>query len=453
MVRKGSCLLRLAGVFSCHPYIKMSRVIFLSLVALGIFLLDLYVFQAVKVLMDGSAQTTRRAVYVVYWVLSGVTILLFFLYNFTSLKTESQFFRQFVLFWIFAHVVSKMFGSLFLLLDDFWRLLQWTGAKLGIAKEGSVSVPPASEPLAQQPFNSDAGKITRSEFLAKSALVATAVPVVTMGFGILSGAHDYRVHRQVVKLPNLPKSFDGLRIGQLSDIHSGSFYNKIAVKGGVEMLLREKPDVVFFTGDLVNNVASEVKEYIDVFGKVSAPLGVYSTLGNHDYGDYVSWESVAAKNKNLKNLMEAHKIMGWNLLMNEHKILREGGESVAILGVENYGKGRFPKYGKLEKAYRGTEEVPVKLLLSHDPSHWDLEVRPYYKDVDLTFSGHTHGMQFGIEIGNFKWSPAQYMYPQWAGLYQLGQQYLYVNRGFGFLGYPGRIGILPELTIIELKSA
>ena len=432
---------------------NMNKVIFLGLVALGIFLLDLYVFQAVKVLLDESTATTRKIVYLVYWGLSAFTILLFFLYNFTSLKTESQFFRQFVLFWIFAHVVSKMFGSLFLLIDDLWRLLQWVGAKLGIVKEGSVSVPPASEPLATDGLNSDPGKITRSEFLAKTALVATAVPVVSMGFGILSGAHDYRVHRHVIKLPNLPKSFDGIRISQLSDIHSGSFFNKTAVKGGVEMLLQEKPDIVFFTGDLVNNVASEVKDYIDVFGKVKAPLGVYSTLGNHDYGDYVSWDSVTAKRKNLENLMEAHKIMGWNLLMNEHKVFKQGGDSIAVLGVENYGKGRFPKYGQLEKAYRGTEEIPVKLLLSHDPSHWDLEVRPYFKDIDLTFSGHTHGMQFGIEFGSFKWSPAQYMYPQWADLYRQGNQYLYVNRGFGYLGYPGRIGILPEITIIELQSA
>ena len=431
----------------------MSRVIFLGIVASGIFLLDLYVFQAVKVLLDESTATTRKTVYIVYWVLSAFTILLFCLYNFTNLKAESQFFRQFVLFWIFAHVVSKMFGSLFLLLDDFWRLLQWVGAKLGIAKEGSVSVPPADEPLATESLSSEPGKISRSEFLAKTSLIATAVPVVTMGFGILSGAHDYRVHRHVIKLPNLPKSFDGIRIGQLSDIHSGSFFNKIAVKGGVEMLLREKPDMVFFTGDLVNNVATEVKDYIDVFGKVTAPLGVYSTLGNHDYGDYVNWDSAAAKRQNLLNLMEAHKIMGWNLLMNEHKIFTEGGDSIAVLGVENFGKGRFPKYGQLEKAYRGTEEVPVKLLLSHDPSHWDLEVRPQYKDIDLTFSGHTHGMQFGVEIGNFRWSPAQYMYPQWADLYQQDNQYLYVNRGFGYIGYPGRIGILPEITIIELKSA
>ena len=452
MVSKAPAGFSLAGAFFIKQ-IKMSRVVFLGFVALGIFLLDLYVFQAVRVLLDESSATTRKVVYALYWAGSAVTIGLFFLYNFTDLKATSQLFRQFALFWIFAHVVSKMFGGIFLLIDDLWRLIQWLGAKLGIAKEGSISVPQQGEPLASKEISTEPGKITRSEFLAKTSLIATAVPIATMGLGILSGAHDYRVHRKVLKLPNLPKSFDGVRIGQLSDIHSGSFFNKTAVKGGIEMLASEKPDMVFFTGDLVNNVATEVKDYIDIFGKVTAPLGVYSTLGNHDYGDYVNWDSVAAKQRNLLNLMEAHKIMGWDLLMNEHRILKEGGEELAVLGVENYGKGRFPKYGKLEKAYRGTEEVPVKLLLSHDPSHWDLEVRPYYKDIDLTLSGHTHGMQFGIEFGDFRWSPAQYMYPQWADLYQKDNQYLYVNRGFGYLGYPGRIGILPEITIIELQRA
>ena len=434
----------------------MNKMFFLGIVGLAIFLLDLYVFQAVRVLLHESTPGLRKGIYGLYWGLAGLSLLLFFLYNLTDLKESSQFFRQFVLVWLFAHVVSKMFGSLFLLVDDGWRLLQWTGEKLGLGEEKEVIKVAGSSAVTETvavPDNDKADTITRSDFLAKSALIATAVPVVTMGFGILSGAHDYRIHRHTLRLPNLPKSFDGLRIGQLSDIHSGSFFNKTAVKGGVEMLLREKPDLVFFTGDLVNNETKEVKDYIDVFGKVAAPLGVYSTLGNHDYGDYNDWPSAAAKRQNLVDMLAAHKVMGWNLMMNENKILTQGGDSIAVLGVENYGKGRFPKYGKLAEAYKGTEEATVKLLLSHDPSHWNLEVLPKYKDIDLMFAGHTHGMQFGIEIGSLKWSPAQYMYPQWAGLYEQDQQYLYVNRGFGYLGYPGRIGILPEITIIELKTA
>jgi predicted MPP superfamily phosphohydrolase len=274
-----------------------------------------------------------------------------------------------------------------------------------------------------------------------------------MAFGILSGAHDYRVRRVKVSLPNLPKSFDGLRIGQVSDIHSGSFFNKTAVKGGVEMLMNEKPDVIFFTGDLVNNEAIEVKDYLGTFSKLKAPLGVYSVTGNHDYGDYHQWSSVAEKRNNFKDLIEAHKTMGYQVLMNEHRILQQGGDKIAILGIENWGGRGFAKYGKLDEAHNGIYDANVKLLLSHDPSHWDLQVRPEYPDIDVMFSGHTHGFQFGVEIGNFKWSPSQYAYKQWSGLYQEGKQFLYVNRGFGYLGYPGRIGMPPELTIMELKRA
>ncbi len=295
--------------------------------------------------------------------------------------------------------------------------------------------------------------IPRSEFLAKTALLAASVPFGAMTYGIISGAHDYRVRRSTIKLPNLPKEFDGIKIAQLSDIHTGSFFNKTAVKGGVEMLMKEKPDVIFFTGDLVNNESSEVKNYVDVFDKLKAPHGVFSVTGNHDYGDYQSWSSQEAKQENFKGLIEAHRMMGFDLLMNEHRFININGEKIAIIGNENWGGGRFAKYGRLDKAYAGTEEAPVKILLSHDPSHWDAQVRPLYPDIDLMLSGHTHGFQFGVEIGNFKWSPSQYAYKQWAGLHQEGSQYLYVNRGYGYLGYPGRIGMPPEITIIELKRA
>jgi predicted MPP superfamily phosphohydrolase len=295
--------------------------------------------------------------------------------------------------------------------------------------------------------------IPRSEFLAKTALIATAVPFTALAYGIISGAHDYRVRRKTVYLPNLPKSFEGIKIGQLSDIHSGSFFNKIAVKGGVEEFLKEKPDVIFFTGDLVNNEASEVKDYLNIFDKLKAPLGTYSITGNHDYGDYKRWASQRDKQENFKNLVQAHKQMGFDILMNEHRYLEQSGEKIAIIGIENWGGGGFAKYGKLDQAYAGIEDATVKLLLSHDPSHWNAQVRKSYNDIDMTFAGHTHGFQFGVEIGDFKWSPSQYAYKQWAGLYKEDNQYLYVNRGFGYIGYPGRIGIPPELTVIELKRA
>jgi predicted MPP superfamily phosphohydrolase len=219
------------------------------------------------------------------------------------------------------------------------------------------------------------------------------------------------------------------------------------------MLLKEKPDVIFFTGDLVNNQTSELKDYFDVFNKVKAPLGVFSVTGNHDYGDYHRWESANAKAQNFQDLIRAHKELGFDLLQNENRWLEADGERIAILGNENWGAGRFAKYGKLDQAYKGTEEAPVKLLLSHDPSHWDAQVRQNYKDIDIMFAGHTHGFQFGVEVGGLKWSPSQYIYKQWAGLYREEDQYLYVNRGFGYLGYPGRVGIPPEITIVTLKRA
>jgi len=221
----------------------------------------------------------------------------------------------------------------------------------------------------------------------------------------------------------------------------------------VEEFLKEKPDVIFFTGDLVNNEASEVKDYLNIFDKLKAPLGTYSITGNHDYGDYKSWASQRDKQENFKNLVQAHKQMGFDILMNEHRYLEQNGEKIAIIGIENWGGGGFAKYGKLDQAYAGIEDATVKLLLSHDPSHWNAQVRKSYTDIDMTFAGHTHGFQFGVEIGDFKWSPSQYAYKQWAGLYQEDNQYLYVNRGFGYIGYPGRIGIPPELTVIELKRA
>ena len=222
--------------------------------------------------------------------------------------------------------------------------------------------------------------------------------------------------------------------------------------GGVEMLLQEKPDVIFFTGDLVNTESTELDDYFNVFKKLKAPLGVYSILGNHDYGDYKYWPSEKTKVQNLENLITGHREMGWDILLNENRSLKVGSDKIGIIGVENWGAGRFSKYGNLSQAYKGMEELPVRLLLSHDPSHWDAEVRTKFPEIDITFSGHTHGFQFGVEIGDFRWSPSQYIYKQWADLYKEGKQFLYVNRGFGFIGYPGRVGILPEITILELRK-
>lgn len=429
---------------------KPLLIIFIILVV--VFLVDWYAYQTLKVAVQTWSSTARVIAQRIYWGITVVAILLFVLVLLSRgqvLAQVSAVTRNIVATVLFGILLTKIFLAFFSALSDVLRLgqfaFEWINAMLN-----APAKPPADGTVAEVADNT----ISRSEFLAKTGVLVSAVPIVTMSYGILSGAHDYRVHRQKVYLPHLPKEFHGLKIGQLSDIHSGSFFNKTAVKGGVEMMLQEKPDVVFFTGDLVNNYAKEVEEYIAIFEKIKAPMGVYSTLGNHDYADYVSWDSPTAKAQNLKDLMEAHRLLGWRLLNDEHIFLEQNKEKLAVIGIQNWGaKGNFPKYGNLAKAYKGTEEAATKLLLSHDPSHWDAQVRPQFQDIDIMFAGHTHGMQFGVETESFKWSPVQYMYKQWAGLHTEGKQHLYVNRGFGYIGFPGRIGILPEITIMELCKA
>lgn len=422
----------------------MSKIILIPIVTIIFLLLDFYVYQALKLTIQNVTGIWRSVAIYGYWGFTALTVACFWLYHFGNPDNYSRVFRSFLLVIVFMNYFSKFIAALVLFLGDIFRLGQ-----LGYYKLQEL----ISSDKAAVSEVSKGSKISRSEFVAKSALIAGALPFAAMSFGIISGAHDYRIRRKSITIKGLPKAWDGVKIGQLSDIHSGSFWNKTAVQGGVDMLLKEKPDMVLFTGDLVNNEAKEVVDYVPIFSKVKADLGVFSTLGNHDYGDYKSWSSEAAKRQNLENLKEAHKLMGWDLLNNENRILQVDNEPLAILGVENWGAGRFAKYGDLSKAYAGTEVYPAKILLSHDPSHWDAQVRKNYPDIDLMLSGHTHGFQFGVELGDFQWSPAQYAYKQWAGLYQQGNQSIYVNRGYGYLGYPGRIGMPPEITILELRSA
>ncbi|CAN5339547.1 metallophosphoesterase [soil metagenome] len=398
-------------------------------------LIDYYFFQGVLVASKNWSPLWQKILRYGFWVPTVLCIISLIWWAVGNPYYFTATTRSFIITGIVATYFSKILGLLVLFADDIGRGIRWI---IKLFAKGTAD-------------NLPGNAIHRSEFLSKVALATTVVPFTAFAYGIISGAHDYRVRRVTVKLKNLPKQFDGIRIGQLSDIHSGSFWNKTAVKGGVEMMMNEKPDVIFFTGDLVNNESSEVKEYVPIFEKLRAPMGVFSITGNHDYGDYKTWNSTGEKVANFKDLVAAHKIMGYDILMNEHRFLELGGEKIAIIGIENWGAGRFSKYGKLDLAYQGTDDAAVKLLLSHDPTHWDAQVRPNHPDIDVTFAGHTHGFQFGVEIGNFKWSPVQYVYKQWAGLYKEGEQYIYVNRGFGFLGYPGRVGMPPELTIVELK--
>jgi len=416
---------------------NLTLIIILSIVFIA---LDLYVFQAIRLVSQNLSPVVRKTIYAGFWGFSLIVITTFIAYNIGFASPWTRTGKNAFLGIQTFNFIPKIFVVIFLLLDDIQRGLRWLITKASWAFNRNEVIEQIDIP--------------RSEFLVKSGIILATLPLVSISYGIVNGAHDYKIRRIKLPLKNLPASFHGMRIAQLSDIHSGSFFRKTAVLGGVEMLLKEKPDMVFFTGDLVNNTADEVKEYIDIFSKVKAPLGVYSTLGNHDYGEYVSWSGPEAKAQNLKNLREAHRLMGWHLLDNSNQLVTQGGDQLAIVGVENWGAGnRWPKYGKLKEALNGTSDAAVKLLLSHDPSHWDAQIRPLFPEVDATFSGHTHGFQFGIEIGDFKWSPVQYVYKQWAGLYQEKDQYLYVNRGFGFLGFPGRIGMPPEITVFELEKA
>ncbi|MFT6850509.1 MAG: putative MPP superfamily phosphohydrolase [Sphingobacteriales bacterium] len=407
-------------------------IIFLIILAF----LEFYGYKAIKTTFQTRAALSRKIYKRIYFSLSVISLVSLIL---TYIYRDEPVYRNFLSSIVLAGVISKLILFIFLFVDDIRRFFVWIFRKIAPEK---IQGKPTGRP------------ISRSEFLTTTGTVLATAPLAVMAFGISSGAYDYRVRREKVIIPHLPKSFHGLKIAQISDIHSGSFFNKTAVSGGVDMLLAEKPDVVFFTGDLVNNRALEMQEYVDIFKRIKAPLGVYSTLGNHDYGDYVQWATPELKAANMVHLKEVHAALGWDLLNNENRILEQSGDKIAIIGVENWSnKGRFPKYGDMEIARQNTEDAAVKLLLSHDPSHWEGEILPKYNDIDVMFAGHTHGMQFGIEIGGFQWSPVQYLYKQWAGLYSQNNQHLYVNRGYGFLGFPGRIGMPPEITIFELQQS
>jgi uncharacterized protein len=399
-------------------------------------LLDFYVFQVVKALASGSTEKVRMAVYAIYWVVSALAITMMILLPYLNYANWPKAVRTYVFAILIGLFFSKLIAAIFFLLDDARRGLMWVMGKIF--------------PGFGVKFVDEDGVISRSAFLSWLGVAIGGGLFTTLIYGF-SNKYDYHVKNVRLKFANLPQSFKGLRVVQISDVHSGSFTDKDAVKRGVDMIMKQTPDLILFTGDLVNDRATEMQDYMDVFNTLSAPLGVFSTLGNHDYGDYVQWDSAEAKRKNLEDLKQVHHNLGWRLLMNEHVPLQRNGEAIGLIGIENWSaKARFPKHGRMDLAYPGSEKYPFKILMSHDPSHWDAQVRPKYPDVDLMLSGHTHGMQFGVETPFFKWSPVQWVYKQWAGLYEEGKQKLYVNRGYGFIGYPGRVGILPEITVIEL---
>lgn len=406
------------------------------IIALVIFLLDLYVFQALKTVSQQGSERGRQAIFITYWVVSFFTIATMLSFPYLQFLQTSKIFRNYVFAILIGLFLAKLIGSLFFVADDIRR-----GALLLMNKIFPLS--------GAQYMGPEGQGIPRSTFLSwlGLGLGGTLFGTLLFGFG---NKYNYQIKKIKLSFKNLPEAFKGMRMVHISDIHSGSFQDIRAVNKGIDLILKQQPDLIVFTGDLVNDRATEMEPYQNSFGRLTAPLGVFSTLGNHDYGDYVQWPTAQAKIDNLEALKKVHANMGWRLLMNEHVLLEKNGEKIALLGIENWGaKARFPKYGKMDLAYPGTENIPFKILLSHDPSHWDAQILPEYPGIDLMLSGHTHGMQFGLENPYFKWSPVQWMYKQWAGLYEQGAQKLYVNRGYGFIGYPGRVGILPEITVIE----
>lgn len=395
-------------------------------------IIDVYVFQSIKSI------TSNTLFYWIYWVLD-ILIIVLILYFALSGKFANgpSKYTSWIMGIMMVILVPKIVVLPFLFIDDLLRIIQFL-------VQHSIRL-----------FSNNNSVIdfaSRRKIISQIALGIAAVPFFSTIYGILKGKYDYRVHKVSLYFKDLPSAFDGFKLVQLSDIHAGSFDNRDAVQKGIRLTNAQQGDLFLFTGDLVNNKAEEMYPWIEDFKQLKGKYGSFSILGNHDYGDYIKWENESEKSENLEKLKVVHKKLGYHLMLNETIYIEKEGAKIALIGVENWGKKGFVKHGDLDKAVESVDNNLFKILLSHDPSHWEAVTLNHDKFIHLTLSGHTHGMQFGIEIPGFKWSPSQYIYKQWAGLYKHAEKYIYVNRGFGFLGFPGRVGILPEITVIELRK-
>ncbi len=386
--------------------------------------LEFYLYKSVKTI------TPNTTVRIFYWVIT-LAVYAFIGYQMLhfdrSDKNPERLQILASLFCIF--IIPKLFILLFLLLDDVFRLVQY-------------GFHYTSDKTAHYP--------ERRKFLSIMGLGFAAVLSALFIDGLAFGKYRHKVRKVKLKLPNLPESFKGYKIIQISDVHSGSFHHPDKLKHAIDLINEQDADLILFTGDMVNTFSDEFKPFIPLFKSIKSKDGKLSVFGNHDYGDYTTWKSVHEKQNNLEQLIDYEKQAGFDLLRNEYRIIEKNGEKIYILGVENWGLPPFPQYGDLDKAVKGIPTDAIKILMSHDPTHFDAVVKKHPSNVHLTLSGHTHGMQFGINLKNIKWSPIQYKYPKWADLYESEGKYLYVNRGFGVLAYPGRVGILPEITLFEL---
>lgn len=410
--------------------------IFLILMALSL-LFDVYAYNGLRTIASSWKSALFRKLLLYGYLVVSVGLMVTLVTGMGSFSTPQGMrpFREWVLSLFLALLITKLFFVLVLFLWDSGRFLYAVGDRLfGPRRAPGQSFMPA-----------------RRQFMVDTAILVAAVPFTAFMYAMLRGKYDYRVHRETLIFDDLPEAFDGFTITQVSDIHSGSFDNRLAVQRGIRLAQAQKSDLFVFTGDLVNNVAWEIDPYIADFSQLRAPYGQYSILGNHDYGDYITWDTVEAKDANLEQLKMRHRALGYRLLMDEHVVLEKGGQQLALLGVQNWGRG-FIQLGDIEKALEGVDPGAFKILLSHDPTHWEEKIRYHPTTIHLTLAGHTHGAQFGIETDKLRWSPVQYRYLDWAGLANEKDRYLYVNRGFGFLAFSGRLGIWPEITVITLKK-
>ncbi|PLX11851.1 MAG: hypothetical protein C0597_14465 [Marinilabiliales bacterium] len=407
-----------------------------------ILLVDLYSFKGIKLLISGiDSNVLKNIIYAAYWLVP--VLILSYLYYFRTLQPfdrEPRIFKNFFMlagFFILFYIPKLIFIT-FHLTEDIIHIVKWIAGKFS----GSSNIP-----------TENVQGISRSRFISQMGLILAAIPFTSILYGMAKGRFNFRIVHEKLSFANLPEAFNGLKIIHISDIHIGSFLgHEGQVKKAIDLVNEQKPDVILFTGDLVNNFAEELTGWIPVLSNLKAKYGKYSILGNHDYCDYFDWKDEAEKAQNLENIKQAHNDIGFRLLLNESEFININDQKIGLIGVENWGLPPFPQYGNLNKAMNGSMDAPFNILMSHDPSHWDAEVIRK-TNIDLTLSGHTHGMQFGIEIGNIKWSPVKYKYPRWAGLYKENNQFLYVNRGFGYIGFPGRVGMPPEITVLELNKA
>ncbi|UUC46660.1 metallophosphoesterase [Flavobacterium cerinum] len=403
------------------------RLVFIGVILL---LVELYAFQAFRTI------TKERWILITYQVVS-LAIFIYLIYSFSQFDRSVGQTKQtlFTMGLLLITLIPKLLIAIILLAEDVYRLFATTINYFTQADNIKEAIP------------------ERRKFVSQVALMVALIPFTSLLYGMTKGKYNFKVIRQTIFFPDLPDSFDGTTITQISDVHSGSFDDPEKISYAIDLINEQKSDIILFTGDIVNTHADEMHPWVDTFRKIDTPaLGKYSVLGNHDYGEYIDWPSEKAKEDNFKAIKDLHRQIDFKLLLNEHVKIKKGTDEIALVGVENWGV-KFRQAGDLHKASEGLSQKDFKILMSHDPSHWDAEVKKHDKHFHLTLSGHTHGLQFGIEIpGLIKWSPIEYVYKQWAGLYEEMGKYIYVNRGFGFHAYPGRVGIWPEITVIELKK-